>query len=154
MAINDANSGTDFYQSDEWLELRYKALKRYGKRCHCCGTAGGTRDQIHVDHIQPRSKHPELALDIANLQILCRRCNLGKRAWDSTDWRPSDWKERLASRRLPRAQICLTGHESRYRETNRLEALGAGLGDPKRGRQARWRVPAAHAPLGGRRISR
>ncbi len=42
---------------------------------------------LHVDHIKPRSKYPDLALDINNLQILCESCNLGKGAWDETDFR-------------------------------------------------------------------
>jgi 5-methylcytosine-specific restriction endonuclease McrA len=41
-----------------------------------------------VDHIVPRSKRPDLALDISNLQTLCGRCNRGKGSWDQTDWRP------------------------------------------------------------------
>jgi 5-methylcytosine-specific restriction endonuclease McrA len=29
----------------------------------------------HVDHIQPRSKAPELALSPSNLQVLCEHCH-------------------------------------------------------------------------------
>lgn len=77
----------DFYFSPEWLELRYRAIKKYGRKCMCCGA---TDKPIHVDHIKPRSRFPDLALDITNLQILCRDCNLGKGAWDKTDWRPKE----------------------------------------------------------------
>lgn len=42
---------------------------------------------MHVDHIKPRSKYPELELEFTNLQILCADCNLGKRNHDSIDWR-------------------------------------------------------------------
>lgn len=73
-----------FFFTREWNELRYRALVRSGGRCECCG-AGKT---LHVDHIKPRSKYPELALELANLQVLCGNCNLGKGAWDETDWRP------------------------------------------------------------------
>lgn len=76
-----------FYRSDSWLDVRYKALLQHGRTCHCCGSAASPDNPIHVDHIKPRSEYPELALDIANLQILCRACNFGKRAWDQTDWR-------------------------------------------------------------------
>lgn len=38
--------------------------------------------------MKPRSKYPELALDPDNLQVLCKACNLGKLAWDETDFRP------------------------------------------------------------------
>ena len=74
----------EFFRSRAWRELRYKALRTYGAACMACGRTDG---ELHVDHIKPRSKFPELALDITNLQILCADCNLGKGAWDQTDWR-------------------------------------------------------------------
>jgi rubredoxin len=76
-----------FLESAEWMEIRYRALKLHGGRCQCCGTAGEPSNPLQVDHIKPRSKFPELALVLDNLQVLCRLCNLGKRAWDETDWR-------------------------------------------------------------------
>ncbi len=42
---------------------------------------------MHVDHIKPRRKYPELALSRSNLQVLCNLCNHGKGNWDETDWR-------------------------------------------------------------------
>jgi hypothetical protein len=74
-----------FYETDEWRRLRYRALKQHGAKCQCCGTGG----RIHVDHIKPRSRFPELELELTNLQVLCADCNLGKGAWDQTDWRAS-----------------------------------------------------------------
>ena len=73
-----------FYNSREWKAVRYKAIKIHGKVCACCETKVGP---FHVDHIKPRSKYPELALDIDNLQVLCADCNTGKGRWDETDWR-------------------------------------------------------------------
>lgn len=77
----------DFYQSRAWKELRYRALLQCGSRCQCCGASASTGAVLHVDHIKPRSKYPHLQLSLSNLQVLCERCNLGKGAWDSTDWR-------------------------------------------------------------------
>lgn len=74
----------NFYQSKAWLSLRYRAFILYGKKCFCCEA---TQGEMHVDHIKPRSKFPELELNIENLQILCRACNLGKDNKDETDWR-------------------------------------------------------------------
>ncbi|MBX3499372.1 MAG: HNH endonuclease [Alphaproteobacteria bacterium] len=82
-----AATGAGFYASREWLTLRYDTLRRHGPRCQCCG-ATGPEAIIQVDHILPRRDHPELALDPGNLQVLCRPCNLGKGADDTTDWRP------------------------------------------------------------------
>ena len=78
-----------FYQTDEWRTLRLSVIDAYGRRCmKCCETDG----EIHVDHIKPRSKYPELSLTFSNLQVLCRRCNQEKSNFHETDYR-----ERLAS---------------------------------------------------------
>lgn len=73
-----------FYESDAWRQLRYKVIKANGRKCQACGTVN---KQIHVDHIKPRSKFPELELTFSNLQVLCIDCNLGKSNLDDTDWR-------------------------------------------------------------------
>ena len=77
-----------FLASWEWRTLRYEVIKEFGRRCMCCGaTPDDGRTVIHVDHIKPRYKYPELALVKSNLQILCGVCNQGKGAWDETDFR-------------------------------------------------------------------
>lgn len=73
-----------FYDSRPWLELRYKVLKKYGRKCMCCGVVAS---EVHVDHIKPISKNPGLALEFDNLQVLCKQCNLGKSNKDITDFR-------------------------------------------------------------------
>lgn len=80
-------SRQDFYRSRAWRQLRYQALRRDGGRCACCGRTRAHGVVIHVDHIEPRSKRPDLELTLSNLQVLCDACNLGKGAWDNTDWR-------------------------------------------------------------------
>jgi hypothetical protein len=67
--------GDNFYTSRAWLTLRFQALQKLKKECVICNAK---YTELHVDHIKPKSKFPELALDINNLQILCRACNLGK----------------------------------------------------------------------------
>ena len=76
-----------FLTSRAWRELRYLALKNTEGRCECCGGSAKDGIQLHVDHIQPRSARPDLALALDNLQVLCDDCNVGKGAWDATDWR-------------------------------------------------------------------
>jgi 5-methylcytosine-specific restriction endonuclease McrA len=78
----------DFYTSWEWTTLRYKVLLKYGPKCMCCGASRADGAVIHVDHIKPRKKYPDLALDFNNMQVLCAACNKGKGAWDETDHRP------------------------------------------------------------------
>lgn len=75
-----------FYESDEWLKLRYKVIRKYKSTCMACGFSA-PRVEIHVDHIRPRSTHKHLELDEDNLQILCRSCNLGKSNIFEDDWR-------------------------------------------------------------------
>lgn len=77
----------DFLTSWEWTTLRYQALQKHGRRCMCCGASPETGATLHVDHIKPRSKFPQLALDLSNLQVLCAACNKGKGNWDETDFR-------------------------------------------------------------------
>jgi len=76
-----------FYKSDDWMKIRYLALKNTDGRCCCCGVSAKDGAILHVDHIKPRSRYPELELDLDNIQILCSFCNKGKGAWDCTDWR-------------------------------------------------------------------
>ena len=85
--VEDVTSDA-FLLTFEWRKLRMQALKKYGPRCMCCGATPATGAVMNVDHIKPRKKHPDLALDINNLQILCHDCNHGKGNWDQTDWRP------------------------------------------------------------------
>lgn len=71
--------GRTFYTSDAWIRLRYDVLQRSNGHCSLCGRgplADGVK--LHVDHIKPRSRYPELELDPKNLQVLCRDCNMGK----------------------------------------------------------------------------
>jgi hypothetical protein len=86
---DDEERADGFYRSYKWRRLRVDVLEanreRYGMlACECCGMVDAT---FHVDHIYPRSTHPELALDPANLQVLCDDCNVGKATLYTTNWR-------------------------------------------------------------------
>ncbi len=86
-STSTAVASDDFLNSFEWRKLRLVALKKYGRKCLCCGATPETGAVMNVDHIKPRKFYPELALDINNLQVLCHECNHGKGNWDETDWR-------------------------------------------------------------------
>ena len=88
----------------EWKQIRVRVLEKYECRCMMCGR--NPRDHgvvIHVSHIKPRSKYPELSLDFDNLQILCDECNTGKSNKYETDWRPES--EENVSDRLDEAHL-------------------------------------------------
>ena len=76
-----------FYDSPAWQRLRYEALKRSNGKCELCGSGKSQGSVLHVDHIKPRSRFPHLELELSNLQVLCKPCNMGKGARDDTDWR-------------------------------------------------------------------
>lgn len=80
-------SAGEFYQTREWLELRFKTIERYGSQCQCCGATKSKTVWMHIDHIKPRSFYPLLELDPENLQVLCRECNIGKSNKSVKDWR-------------------------------------------------------------------
>lgn len=73
-----AGTDTSFYRSQAWRKLRFSVLSENDGRCSICGTSSKDGITLHVDHIKPRSKYPELALDPTNLQVLCEACNIGK----------------------------------------------------------------------------
>lgn len=83
---NYAVKSKEFLESREWQSLRYEALKKHGRKCQCCG-AKPPSVVLHVDHIKPRYRYPELCLDINNLQVLCAACNMGKGAKHEDDFR-------------------------------------------------------------------
>ena len=87
---DEPETADSFYRSYQWRKLRVEALEanraRYGMlACECCGMIDAA--PFHVDHIYPRSTHPELALDPDNLQVLCDDCNIGKGTDFTTNWR-------------------------------------------------------------------
>lgn len=86
----EPETGDAFYRSHRWRRLRVDLLEanrqRYGMlACECCGMVDAA--SWHVDHIYPRSTHPDLALDPENLQVLCDACNIGKGTHYTTNWR-------------------------------------------------------------------
>jgi transcription elongation factor Elf1 len=67
-----------FYSSPEWNMVRRQVIKQKGRVCAECGHKIRQNVDITVDHIKPRSKYPDLALNIDNLRVLCRSCNSQK----------------------------------------------------------------------------
>lgn len=88
--IKKANGKIDlesFYLTDEWLSLKRKVHKLYKCGCMKCGIDSV---ETHIDHIFPRSTHPEFALSIHNLQILCKNCNVEKSNKNTIDYRSKE----------------------------------------------------------------
>lgn len=68
----------------QWNGVRKRVLERDGHQCVRCGAT----EDLHVDHIRPLAKSGP-ALDEANLQTLCERCN-GQKGTDIVDYRGDD----------------------------------------------------------------
>lgn len=75
--IDETNS---FYASPEWRLVRERTIQEQGRVCQHCHRRISKDYDVTVDHIKPRSKFPELALETSNLQVLCRKCNSAKGA--------------------------------------------------------------------------
>jgi hypothetical protein len=58
--------------------VRFEVLHRCDFTCQACGAKAADGAELHIDHIHPVSKGG--TNDPANLQALCRDCNLGKGA--------------------------------------------------------------------------
>lgn len=67
-----------FYSSAEWKAVRREVIKEDGRLCAECGRRIHHDIDVTVDHIEPRSKFPKLALSRENLRVLCRGCNARK----------------------------------------------------------------------------
>ena len=100
-----------FFESQTWNNLRYQILKRDGFKCLCCG-ADGKQVQLHVDHIKPRSKYPDLELDESNLQTLCYSCNMGKGNKHEDSFKEEEEEEDI----LETEQYLMCLLEDRWRE--------------------------------------
>lgn len=61
-----------------WQKLRFATLLKHNGRCAICGVTAKQGYEMHVDHIKPVSKFPELAMQEENLQVLCQSCNARK----------------------------------------------------------------------------
>lgn len=123
----------DFYDSPAWLDVRYRVLQKSNGSCRLCGCRATTDNPLHVDHIKPRSLHPELAFAENNLQVLCKACNLGKSNKDSTDWRFQPSNELVGQLNWKRAVLAHATPEQRAK----LEQLSWLMkNDPDWGREA------------------
>jgi 5-methylcytosine-specific restriction endonuclease McrA len=77
----------------------YRLVEAVGGRCQACGVSAEFRP-LDIDHVVPRARarHGYVTLpdgtgvpadDERNLQVLCARCNRGKRDASTYDFRPS-----------------------------------------------------------------
>lgn len=63
-----------FLDSAAWRKLSAYKLAT-DPLCQSCATVGKITPATQVHHVRPRSKHPELALVLTNLESLCAACH-------------------------------------------------------------------------------
>ena len=59
------------YRDHRWEPLRRTALERAGYRCQSCGRPG----RLEAHHKIPLRVAPELAFELRNLEVRCRKCH-------------------------------------------------------------------------------
>jgi len=64
------------WSGGSWNYWKQKALTRDHYTCQKCGLY--EPEIVHVDHILPKSKYPELARTLSNLITLCPNCHARK----------------------------------------------------------------------------
>jgi len=72
--------------------IRYKVLKVGKQRCALCGITAKDR-MLDVDHIIPRSHGGSSKEE--NLQVLCAKCNRSKGNKDDTDFRDTEFVDKV-----------------------------------------------------------
>lgn len=63
-----------FYARKRWIDLRDATLAGE-PLCRRCAALGRTTGATVVDHIEPRTKRPDLAFEPSNLRPLCGPCH-------------------------------------------------------------------------------
>lgn len=64
-----------FYLSTAWKKCRLVALERDAYLCQPCLRRKRLMTANTVHHIKPRLEHPELALELDNLESICPACH-------------------------------------------------------------------------------
>jgi len=72
-----------WYGRAAWKKIRVQALNRDHWLCQECLRQGRLTQAREVHHIQELEDHPELGLELSNLESLCRECH------EKTKSRPS-----------------------------------------------------------------
>ncbi|NJM67561.1 MAG: HNH endonuclease [Acaryochloris sp. RU_4_1] len=65
--------------SDEGQQWKKKQFENIKGQCPICGLVLPI-DHFQIDHTKPLKHHPDLAVELANLRLLCGPCNLHKGA--------------------------------------------------------------------------
>ncbi len=63
------------YGIAEWAEFRRQICERDGHKCRRCGKSTTRKRGMHIHHIRPVERYPELIMDESNAVLMCRRCH-------------------------------------------------------------------------------
>lgn len=85
------NKKVDVCRTRLWKKVRLYMLENNKNACCKCGSRPSINN-LHVDHIKPKSKYPHLAFKVYNLQLLCKKCNFEKGNKNCDDYRALKYK--------------------------------------------------------------
>ena len=68
-------NNNSLYHSQAWQAVRTQVLARDGYRCQVCKRAGRLTPATTVHHLKSVRQAPNLKLDPANLETICRACH-------------------------------------------------------------------------------
>lgn len=71
-----------------WLKTRAKWFKMFPSEYYNCYLCKRSllKYQVTLDHIQSRSRHPELRYEMSNLAPCCMKCNKAKGSMDLEEY--------------------------------------------------------------------
>lgn len=87
-----------FYNSYKWRKLRKQALAIGNFECAWCAKEGKVTTQdratLEVDHVCEIETHPDLALEITNVRVLCKHHhNVRHNRFDGKEKKSNKWTE-------------------------------------------------------------
>ncbi len=97
--MRDQNFRRRFKLLELHEEVRAGVYNRYKNTCAACGKQPKRKGGLHIDHIRPVSRYPELEYVDYNLQLLCAACNRHKHDYDGDDWKEVTLARARATRR-------------------------------------------------------
>lgn len=74
------------FRGRAWMRVRKAALVRARRRCEQCGASG----RLEVHHRKPIAEGGAV-YDLANLEVVCRKCHFGEHTALTADRR--DWRQ-------------------------------------------------------------
>ena len=91
--MEDSLKNRGWYGKGSWKRARLQALNRDHWLCQECLRQGRVRTAREVHHLQPLEEHPELGLELSNLESLCHECHEATKTRPARERKPKTIKK-------------------------------------------------------------